>query len=148
MYIYRPQLCIHIHMHTHTYRIIDIYMYILTAMRLWLWSEAILWIKTLIFKRLFHRLRVLPNLSYVSYAIPLVRLGFLSSELELPFRLLVLYSIGGIICSRAGISSSRAGNSSSRANLSTYIRIEYKSQNSDKCAALTNHLSLLIKRNL
>ena len=30
-----------------------------------------------------------------------------------------------------------------------YIKIlEYKSQNSDKCAALTNHLSLLIKRNL
>ena len=96
------------------------------------------------------------SIFYVSYAIPLVRPGFLSSELELPFWLLVLYSIGGIICSRAGISSSRAGNSSSRAgnsssraNLSTYIKIlEYKSQNSDKCAALTNHLSLLIKRNL
>ena len=63
------------------------------------------------------------NIFYVSYAISLIRPGFLSSELELPFRLLVLYSIGGIICSRAGISSSRAGNSSSRANLSTYIKV-------------------------
>ena len=29
-----------------------------------------------------------------------------------------------------------------------WIKYKYKSQNSDKCAALTNHLSLLIKRNL
>ena len=84
---------------------------------------------------------------YVSYAIPLVRPGFLSSELELPFQLLVLYSIGGIICSRAGISSSMpCSMPCSRANLSTYVKvIEYKSQNSDKCAALTNHLPLLKK---
>ena len=39
---------------------------------------------------------------YVSYAIPLVRPGILNSELELPLRLSVLHSIGGIICSRAG----------------------------------------------
>ena len=53
---------------------------------------------------------------YVSYAIPLIRPGILNSELELPLRLWVLHSIGGIICSRAGSSSSRAGSSSSRAN--------------------------------
>ena len=32
------------------------------AMRLWLWSEPILWCKMLILKRAFHNLRVLPDL--------------------------------------------------------------------------------------
>ena len=80
------------------------------------WHGSRFWSKTPIFNRHIATLKVLSNLFYVSYAINLVRPGILNSELELPLRLWVLHSIGGIICSRAGSSSSRAGSSSSRAN--------------------------------
>ena len=44
-----------------------------TVMRLWLWSEAILWSKMLIFKRAFHKLRVLPHLCPPQKFWPLIR---------------------------------------------------------------------------
>ena len=47
--------------------------FLYTAMRLWLWSEAILWSKMLIFKRAFHKLRVLPNLCPPQNFWPLIR---------------------------------------------------------------------------